>query len=98
MTYSNVPTTQDNFDFGGIASCNSITGFLPPVGEMQGGILVMQHGSILKFCLCTDTHYYQQPDLFMKILHRNIDSFIKGQEIVVNDKIIEKQKEVEKIS
>ena len=84
MTYSNVPTTSENFDYGGIATCNSITGFLPPVGEMQGGLIAIQHGSILKIGLCTDTHYYRHPDLFMKILHRNINDFMAGKEINVS--------------
>ena len=34
MSYSNMPTTSENYDFGGIATCNSITAFLPAVGEM----------------------------------------------------------------
>ena len=64
MTYSNMPTGE-NYDFGGIATCKSITGFLPAVGEMQGGIVAIQHGSILKIGFITDIHYYRQPDLFM---------------------------------
>ena len=58
MSYSNMPTTSENYDFGGIATCNSVTGFLPAVGEMQGGLVAIQHGSILKIGLITDTHYY----------------------------------------
>ena len=48
MVYSNVPTTLENYDFGGIAKCNSITGFLPAVGDMLGGVIAIQHGKILK--------------------------------------------------
>ena len=83
MTYSNVPTTKEYFDFGGIATCNSVTGFLPPVGEMQGGLLAIQHGNTLKIGLCTDFHYYRRPDFFMSLLQRNIERFNRGEKLIV---------------
>ena len=80
-----MPTTSVNYDFGGIATCNSITAFLPAVGEMQGGLVAIQHGNVLKLGLITDTHFYEYPDEFMYILHKNIDKFIKGEQICVEN-------------
>lgn len=40
MSYSNMPTGP-NYDFGGIATCKSITGFLPSIGEMAGGLVAI---------------------------------------------------------
>ena len=85
MIYSSVPTVMENYDFGGIAKCNSITGFLPAVGEMIGGCLAMQHGNIIKVGLITDLHFYEYPDEFMSILHKNFDKFNRGEKIEVSN-------------
>ena len=58
MVYSNMPTSTDNYNFGGIATCNSVTCFGPPLGEKHSCIMAIQHGNILKVGLMTDIHFY----------------------------------------
>ena len=80
MSYSNMPTGP-NYDFGGIATCKSITGFLPAIGEMAGGLVAIQHGNILKYGLITDIHFYEYPDEFMELLNKNNFEFIEKGKI-----------------
>ena len=77
MTYSNVPGPYKNYDFNG-SKCNSMVAFLPAVGEMLCGLSFLSLGEISKFGLITDTHYIQEPDEFMQILHDKTNLFING--------------------
>ena len=54
MTYSNMPAPKSRYNYGGVR-CNSITAFLPAVGEMLCGIVACSHGNTMKFGLVTDT-------------------------------------------
>lgn len=56
MTYSNVPGPAKPYNYAG-ATCNSITGFLPAVGDMLCGIVCISHAKVLKLGLITDTEY-----------------------------------------
>lgn len=42
----------------------------------MGGIVALQHGTIIKLGLIADYHNFDDPDEFMAILERNIEDFI----------------------
>jgi len=66
MTYSNMPTTKKQWEFAGY-KVNSISAFLPSVGDMMCGFMAFTHGNALSITLITDTHYIKYPDEFMAL-------------------------------
>ena len=77
MSYSNMPTSKEHWNYIG-STCNSISAFLPGVGDMLGGFIAISHGNALRISLITDLHYIKYPDEFMEIFERNVNSFISG--------------------
>lgn len=76
MAYSNMPQTKSRYNFGGVR-VNSMTAFLPAVGEMKCGITAVSHGNTTKIGLISDKNSIQHPDEFMQILERQIFKHIE---------------------
>ena len=74
-----MPTSKKQWEFAGY-KVNSISAFLPAVGDMLGGFVAISHGNALSISLITDTHYIKYPDEFMALFTQNVNRFIMGEE------------------
>ena len=78
MSYSNMPTSKEHWDYIG-SKCNSISAFLPAIGDALGGFIAISHGNALRISLITDLHYIEYPDEFMSIFERKVNNFMMSE-------------------